>query len=64
MIKAHTPDSSPEEQQQMMNGVKDLMQLFKTNPKAAALLKEAQAGNLSEDQFLLELMKLDVTGAL
>lgn len=53
-----TPDSTPEERQSWMNGIKDLMQLFKSNPKAAALLKEAQAGQLSEEQLMLELIKL------
>lgn len=58
MTTTYSSDSSPEEQQKFMNGVKVLMQLFKTNPKAAALFKEAQAGNLSEEQFMIELTKL------
>ena len=58
MTIACSQDSTPEERQNWMNGIKDLLQLFKSNPKAAALLKEAQAGQLSEEQLMMELIKL------
>lgn len=61
MTTIYSRDSSPEEQKQFMNGIKDLMQLFKTNPNAADLLKEAQSGNLSGEQFMIELIKLQST---
>ena len=57
-IKIVTPNSSPDDLNEFYSHIKELASFLNNNDAAAQLLSDAQAGLLSEQEFLMELTKL------
>lgn len=57
-IKIVTPNSSPDDLNEFYSTIKDLASFLNNNDAAAQLLSDAQAGLIGEQEFLMELLKL------
>ncbi|MEJ2755605.1 MAG: hypothetical protein P8104_07185 [Gammaproteobacteria bacterium] len=58
MIKAYSPDSSPEELEVLSEMVKSTAEFLNDNPKAKAFMEDPATAQLSQEEFVTRLLEI------
>ena len=58
MIKTYSPDSSPEDQQELIEAMKSTAEFLNKNPEANAFMQDPKTKSLSEAKFITRLLSI------